>query len=120
MTRYFNIAFILMMVAGIAAVYDRKYETELVTEKSIQLRSDIAAEKETLALLKAEWSVLRQPARLQQIVARYNTHLELAPLTVHQIVTVNDLPERPMDLLPLQRPARPLGGYAGSDGRVIQ
>lgn len=117
MTRYFNIALILLMVTGIAVVYDRKYETELVNEKSNRLRADIAAEKEAITLLKAELSLLNQPARLQKIVARYNDDLQLAPMNVHQIVTVDDLPERPMNLLPLQRP---LGGYADSDERVIQ
>ena len=119
MTRYFNIALLVAMIVAAAAVYDRKYDAEIAAEKVAELRRDIEREKDLIQHLKAEWAMLNQPARLQELVERYNAYLQLGPVDSEQIVRVEALPVRPMDLTPYQDGAG-LGGYAAGNGTMIQ
>ena len=42
-------------------------------------------------MLKAEWQHLNRPDRLQEAVAR---HLDLQPMTIHQLARLADLPNK--------------------------
>lgn len=112
MVRTLNILFILAVVIGAATVYDMKLAATKSAEKVAELRRQIDEERDAIRLLKAEWSLLNQPDRLQTLVARYNDYLQLTPLDVKQIVTPEDLPARPVMLEPIGGPQ--IGGYAGS------
>lgn len=118
MTRYLNIGLLIAMIVAAAAVYDRKYEAEVAADKVAELRRDIAEEKNRIRNLRAEWSMLNQPARLQELVERYNGYLQLETVAPDQLVTVDALPVKPVDLSPYRDP-QPLGGYAGG-GNSIQ
>ena len=50
---------------------------------------------EAVSLLRAEWSLLNQPTRVQELVARHADELKLAPLDPRQIVRFEQLPTRP-------------------------
>ncbi|MBL6431208.1 MAG: hypothetical protein HPM95_08505 [Alphaproteobacteria bacterium] len=63
--------------------------------------SSIDEEREQLKLLRAEWSLLNDPGRLQRLVERYNDHLNLQPLEVEQITRIEDVPIKPMKLEPI-------------------
>ena len=52
-------------------------------------------ENETLSLLEAEWSLLIQPARMQELVGRHAELLKLQPLDPTQITKLENLPMRP-------------------------
>ncbi len=119
MNRFVNILLVVLMIIGAVAVYDMKYEAEVAAGRVSKLRLQVSREREELSLLKAEWSLLNQPARLQKLVDRYNQFLQLEPLEVHQIVSVGALPTRPMDLAPFSND-KPLGGYAGDTSKAIQ
>ena len=97
MTRYFNVALLIAMIVAAAAVYDRKYDAEMAAEKVADLRREIEREKDLIQHLKAEWAMLNQPARLQELVARYNAYLHLMPVDSEQIVRVDALPVRPVE-----------------------
>ncbi len=112
MTRYFNIGLLVAMIVAAAAVYDRKYDAEIAAERVAELRREIDREKNTIQHLRAEWAMLNQPARLQQLVERYNGYLQLQPLEVDQMVNIDAVPVRPVDLSPYGD-RKPLGGYAG-------
>lgn len=99
MNRIVNALLVLLMVMTAAAVYDMKYETEVAESAVGQLERQIRAEEEAISLLRAEYSVLTQPSRLQELAERHNTLFELAPLTTDQIATVGDIPERPNELV---------------------
>ncbi|WP_417669940.1 cell division protein FtsL [Roseibium sp.] len=113
MVRYINIFFILLVVVGAAAVYDMKLAAKKSASHVAELQREIEAEREAIRHLKAEWSLLNQPERLQGLVDRYNEYLQLQPLDVHQIVSPEELPARPVMLEPIGGDD-PLGGYAGS------
>ncbi|AXS41336.1 hypothetical protein [Breoghania sp. L-A4] len=119
MVRLLNVLFMLAVIAGAALVYNMKRDAELTAEHTALLQRQIDEERETISLLKAEWSLLNQPSRLQKLVERYNSYLQLEPLEVEQIAALEDLPAKPMNLDPFGNDAS-LGGYAGGSSNVIR
>ncbi|MHA7777458.1 cell division protein FtsL [Roseibium sp. M-1] len=117
MVRTLNILFILAVVIGAATVYDMKLAATKSAEKVAELQQQIDEERDAIRHLKAEWSLLNKPDRLQTLVERYNDYLLLEPLDVKQIVTPEDLPARPVMLEPIG--GNQIGGYAGAPS-VIQ
>lgn len=113
MSRYTNIILAVGVLAAAAAVYDMKHDAERSAEHVAALQREIEQEREKLQLLKAEWSLLNDPSRLQRLVERYNEHLSLEPLSVEQITRIEDVPVKPVYLAPIDSNAT-LGGYAGS------
>ncbi len=113
MVRVLNILFILLVVTGAFAVYDMKLAATKSASRVAELQALIEEERDAIRHLKAEWSLLNKPDRLQHLVVRYNDYLELQPLDVHQIVTADELPAKPVMLEPIGGP-EPLSGYAGS------
>ena len=86
MVRTLNIVFILAVVIGAATVYDMKLAATKSAEKVADLKRQIDEERDSIRHLKAEWSLLNKPDRLQSLVERYNDYLLLEPLDVKQIV----------------------------------
>jgi len=119
MNRFVNLLLVVLMIIGAVAVYDMKYEAEVAADRVAELRMKVAREREEISLLKAEWSLLNQPGRLQKLVDRYHQILQLEAVEVHQIVGVEDLPGRPADKAPFST-GQPLGGYADDTNRRIQ
>lgn len=100
MARFINALLVLLIILSAAAVYDMKYEAELAETELRQVERQIVQERETISLLKAEWSVLTQPGRLQQLIERHADVLKLVPLTSAQFGTLADIPEKPVLLDP--------------------
>ena len=92
MMRTLNLLLIALMLIGAAVVYDFKYEAERATAKVAKIARRIDAERDAIATLKAEWSLLNQPRRLQDLAERYHSYLELDPLAPTQIGTIDDIP----------------------------
>jgi hypothetical protein len=70
------------------------YTTQRVTDGRARLAildEDIRKETETIRVLKAEWSYLNQPERLEKLAREY---LDLAPLKGRQFAKVSELGER--------------------------
>ncbi len=95
MLRTINILLVILMLVGAAIVYDFKYEAERATARVAKINRKIDAERDVIATLKAEWSLLNQPKRLQDLVERYHSYLELDPLDPTQIATIDDIPFKP-------------------------
>lgn len=119
MVRFINLFLVLMVVCGAAALYDMKLGAQDSASRVAELQRSIEQEHENIRQLKAEWSVLNQPDRLQGLVERYNDVLHLQPLDAHQIVTIDALPARPVMLEPIGGRG-PMSGYAGAAAPVIQ
>ena len=125
MFRTSDIVLIAVMVSAAAFTYKTKQEAEDQMRDIRRIEAQIRYEEDTIDLLKADWSLLTQPARLQRLVERYGSQLNLQPVEARQIVGIDELPARPLeieDLLPTKR----LGGMAesGQDktvtGSVVQ
>ena len=89
--RLLHIVVLGALVLAAADVYKIKYESTLQAERVAKLRGEVRREQDTIALLRAEWSRLDRPDRIQELAHR---HLTLKPLEVRQYDTLDRLPER--------------------------
>lgn len=115
MNRLVSLMAVVLVVAAAAGLYRFKDDSRDQARYIASLRGQIAAERETISVLRAELNYLDQPARIQQLAERY---LDLQRLDVQQISVIESLPMRPIDLGPESNGA--LGGFAGGEGRVVQ
>lgn len=97
MMRILNILVIAALVSAAAYVYKTKFESTRQAERLAKLRTEIRKEQDAIAALRAEWSKLNTPARIQELA---NRHLKLKPIDPRQFDTLRNLPERPPDLVP--------------------
>ncbi|MBM3503398.1 MAG: hypothetical protein FJX65_05935 [Alphaproteobacteria bacterium] len=75
-------------------LFQLKYEVTQLEEQLGKVRTDIAAEEESLRVLRAEWSFLNRPDRLRSLADR---HLTLAVITPQQIRSIEQIPKRPAE-----------------------
>ncbi len=94
MFRTLDMALVVVMIATAAMTYKIKHDAEDRLAEIRKLREAIAQEEETIDVLKADWSILTQPARLQALAEQYQDQLGLQPLPARAIVGTEDLPER--------------------------
>lgn len=108
---------LLTLAAGAsAALFHVSYDVSAMEDRLTALNRDIVADQESLHVLRAEWSFLNQPARLEELSQRY---LDLQPLTGAQIGTVAMLPVRlpkPDDTAPDTSGGDPAALVASVDG----
>jgi len=97
MIRLLNICVIAALFMAAAYVYKIKYESTQRAEQVAKLRTEIRREHDAIAALRAEWSRLDSPARIQELAKR---HLALRPIEQRQFDRLDQLPERPSDLVP--------------------
>ena len=95
--RLLHIVVLVALVLAAADVYKIKYESTLQAEKVAKLRADVRREQDAIANLRAEWSKLDRPDRLQVLAQR---HLTLKPLEARQFDALERLPARPIELVP--------------------
>ena len=92
MIRYFDVAVVAATILVAIALYAFKYDTGHLAQEIARLEAAIAAEEAAVNVLRAEWSLLNQPERLQALADR---HLELELLRAEQIQTYTAIPQRP-------------------------
>lgn len=83
---------LLILVGSAVAVYKVKYDTTYEVQRIAKLRSEIRGEQEKLALLRAEWTRLAAPQRIQELAVR---HLGMKPMEVARVSDLANLPEKP-------------------------
>ncbi len=72
---------IAALVLAAADVYKIKFESTRQAQRVAKLRMEIRRENDAIAALRAEWSKLDNPARIQALARR---HLPLKPVEGHQ------------------------------------
>jgi hypothetical protein len=95
--RIINVVLVLAMIGGAVVTYNLKHEAEKSAARVARLHTAIAKEREAIAFLKAEWSVLSQPSRLQELVTRYQDHFRLEPFSANQVATLDEIPLRAVE-----------------------
>ncbi len=95
MIRWLQFVSVIAAAGAAIFVFQVKYRAEAVADHAADLQRGLDQEKETLSLLEAEWSLLLQPARVQELVARHSERLKLQPLDPAQITRLENLPMRP-------------------------
>jgi cell division protein FtsL len=99
--RLLNICVIVALVAAASYVYKIKFESTRKAEQVARLRLDIRREHDAIADLRAQWSNLDNPSRIQELAQR---HLTLRMIDSHQFDPLDHLPERPPDPVPNSDP----------------
>lgn len=84
MQRSSSVFFLLALFGGFL-LFKVKYEVVEIEQKLAQTQQQIVREKETIHILKAEWSHLNEPQRLKKLAEKY---LDIIPMSTEQIAAV--------------------------------
>jgi hypothetical protein len=107
--RFVHLFVVAALVCAAAYVYKIKFDSTLQAERLAKLAIDLRRERDAIAALRAEWSKLESPARIQGLA---NRHLSLRPTDPTQVGSTADaidrLPERPLEAAP-SGPSDPIG-----------
>ena len=90
--RIIHVLVIAALVFAAAYVYRIKMDSTARTERVLRLHAEIREQRDAIAVLRAEWTRLDAPLRLQGLAER---HLVLKPLNATQYDQLRNLPERP-------------------------
>ncbi|MDB5608822.1 MAG: hypothetical protein JWP25_5722 [Bradyrhizobium sp.] len=90
--RIIHLLVIGALIFAAAYVYRIKMESTVRTERVLKLHADIREQRDAIAALRAEWTKLDAPLRLQGLAER---HLPLKPVNATQYDSLKNLPERP-------------------------
>ncbi|BAQ17025.1 cell division protein FtsL [Methyloceanibacter caenitepidi] len=90
MLRFVNICLVLGLAALATVIYQVKYEARSLDEKIVLLERQIEDERDSLAVARAEWSLLNSPERIERLAKKY---LELNPANPQQIVILDEVTE---------------------------
>jgi cell division protein FtsL len=110
MLRFVNICLVLGLVALAYVIYQVKYETRGLDTEIASLGRQIDEQRDAIAVLRAEWSLLNRPERIERLAKKY---LKLAPAKPVQLLTVDTVTDRDFDrsrleaAAPVQPPAKP-------------
>ena len=99
MLRSLDIVMIGLLLGGAAFTFKVKHDSEVAIEEVTKLQNQIKAEQDAIDILKADWSLLTDPKRLQVLVERYKDQLGIEPLDPTAIGEISEIPVRP-PLLP--------------------
>lgn len=97
LVRLLNLVVIAALVFAAAWVYEIKYAATRQTERVAKLRTEIRRERDATAALRAEWSQLDNPDRIQALTRR---HLTLQPVDATQFDKLDGLPEKVVPIVP--------------------
>jgi len=91
MIRTLSAISVALLVLVSFELYNGVHRVKAQEQALVSMSAQIAREAEQIRVLKAEWSYLNQPDRLQALARR---HLALAPTGASQIVVLTSLPIR--------------------------
>ena len=107
--RLLNLLIIGALIVAASVVYKIKFDATLQAETVAKMRGELRHERNAIALLRAEWTKLDTPARLEALAKR---HLALRPVEPTQFDDFEHLPERPPKPDPVT--ADPIGAMLAS------
>ena len=102
MLRFVNICLLLGLLALAYVIYQVKYESRALDAEIATIGKELEAERDGIAVLRAEWSLLNRPERIERLAKK---HLKLAPSDPRQVVTVDSVTDSDFDRLKAQAQA---------------
>ena len=99
MLRFVNICLVLALVALAYVNYQVKYEARGLDEEILSLNKKIEDERDAIALLRAEWSLLNRPERIERLAEK---HLKLGGTQPQQLLTLDTVSDRDFERPPLE------------------
>jgi len=130
-----TVTIVSVAALGILVVgsYRLENEVESMHRRLAGLDADYLQEQRNVQVLRAEWSYLNQPERLQELAARHVDRVGLQPIAPGQTGRLDELPFRPEPAIdenagdgwdavaglprPSFKPALPAGVVFASTGR---
>ena len=94
--RIINLIVIGSLILAAAYVYRIKFDATVQAERLAKIRSEVRRARDAVAALRAEWSELDNPARIEALAKR---HLPLKPVNATQFSSLDQLPERSPQLV---------------------
>ncbi|MEG6509114.1 hypothetical protein V6C03_09030 [Methyloligella sp. 2.7D] len=94
MLRFVNICLLLGLVGLSYVIYDVKYEARGLDHDITVLHKKIDEEKDSIAVLRAEWSLLNRPERIERLAGKF---LNLEPSNPRQILTLDSVSQAEFD-----------------------
>lgn len=82
--RVVNLLLAVFVVASAFVIYELKYDSRELKQRVADLKSSITAERDAVAVLRAEWSHLNRPERIARLARE---HLGLRPLKPRQVLS---------------------------------
>jgi cell division protein FtsL len=101
MLRFVNICLVLGLVALAYVIYQVKYQARGLDTEIASIGKKIDEERDAIAVLRAEWSLLNRPERIERLAQKY---LKLAPAKPLQLVTVDTVSDRDFDRTRVEEP----------------
>jgi hypothetical protein len=94
--RLLHLIVVAAFVCAAVYVYKIKFDATVQAERIAKIRTETRRERDAIASLRAEWSKLDNPMRIQALVLR---HLALKPVESTQFDAFDRLPDRTADLV---------------------
>jgi cell division protein FtsL len=91
MLRFVNICLVLGLVALAYVIYQVKYEAHTLDGQIVALNKQIDDERDSIAVLRAEWSLLNRPERIERLAKKF---LKLEPVRPQQLVILDEVTDR--------------------------
>ena len=91
MLRFVNICLVLGLVALAYVIYQVKYEARGLDAELASIGKKIDEERDAIAVLRAEWSLLNRPERIERLAQKY---LKLAPADPQQLLILDEVTDR--------------------------
>ena len=98
MFRTSDVVLIAVMLSAAAFTYKTKHDAQAMMNRIAALNTQIQVEKDRIDVLKADWSLSTQPARLQELADIYQEDLGLRSVDPRQIASrdaLGAIPFRP-------------------------
>jgi cell division protein FtsL len=94
--RTFDIIVVAALLGSATWTFKVKNDSERAHERVAELERQIEREREAVDLLRADWSLLTSPDRLQALVERHREELGLETARPEQFVDIEEVPSRPL------------------------
>ncbi len=91
MLRILNVLAIVALVGSAVYAYSIKYATLYQAERMAKLKRELQSETDSVAMLRAEWSHVANPVRIEVLADKY---LGGQVMQLSQITTVAGLPDK--------------------------
>jgi hypothetical protein len=93
MIRFSTLLWLTLVAAVSFAMFEVKYAVMDLEDQLAKVNRSIVADDDAIHVLKAEWSYLAQPSRLDDLSRRF---LTLSPIGTKQLATIDSIPMRPV------------------------
>ena len=91
MIRWFDAALVVMLIVAATITFTVKYDARRIAGEIAALERRAEVERAAIELQEADWSLLSQPDRLQELVEAHEGELALRPVGADQFVRLDQL-----------------------------